>query len=292
MNKALLSAAATAAVLFGVATAQAAAPPEAGPAAGGARQAGPPAPTPRLPNGKPDMSGFWGGNRGGGGGGGPAPAPDGGDEDAFATIGGRDGDLMNFENDSYINQKSTLHDRLPKYKPEFWEKVRDLDLRGNQEDPQFHCMPAGVPRQGAPNRIIAMGNRVMLFNGTTIRDIIVGKKWTREDMLIESWLGFPEARWEGDTLVVVSKGFNDLSWLGWGGYFHSHDMVVTETFKREGNTLTYTSVAEDPTVWTEPYRIFPNVTLNLNPNSATAFIAEATPCDERDAEDIVLNIRG
>ena len=264
-----------------VSSAQAQAPaPGARPAAAAS------APTPRLSDGKPDLSGWWGGGGPGGFGGGGAPAE--ADADTFVVIPSRDGDLENFENDFYVWEKS--HENIPIYKPEHWAKVRELDLNGNKEDPAFHCLPQGVPRMGPPNRIIATPDEVILFNNTVFRMIKIGKPRDANAALIESWNGYPEARWDGDTLVIESTGFNDSSWLGWGGYFHSYDLKVTETFRREGDTLHYTAVAEDPTVLQEPWKLDPvALRKGTNPN---ATIAEATPCSERDAEEIPNNIRG
>ena len=52
-------------------------------------------------------------------------------------------------------------------------------------------------------------------------------------------LGYSIGHWEGDTLVVDSVAFNDVTWLEGGGYFHSNNMEVIEKFTRAGNTLGY-----------------------------------------------------
>jgi len=242
-------------------------------------------PTPRDADGKPVLMGWWGGG-GGGGFGGALGAPN-ERGDVFVAMPARDGRLQNLENDSYISQKS--EDNVPQYKPEYWSKVRDLDLHGNLQDPAFNCKPQGVPRQGPPNRIVQLGAEVILFNGTTIRDFRVGQKRNPDDLLIETWNGVPEGRWDGDTLIVESIGFNDQSWLGWGGFFHSFDMKVTETFTRVGNALHYTALVEDP-VLIEPWHARDQWMI-FSPNQ-NATIPEATPCEERDKNHIVNNRRG
>jgi hypothetical protein len=90
--------------------------------------------------------------------------------------------------------------------------------------------------------------------------------------------------------VIDSIGFNDQSWLGWGGYFHTSDMHVVERFRRDGDTLHYSALVEDPAVLTEPWSPDP-VVLALDRNPA-ANIPEVDPCIERDNADIVNNLRG
>ena len=41
----------------------------------------------------------------------------------------------------------------PLYKPEFWDKVQQLDMWTNKYDPVMTCQPLGVPREGPPRRI-------------------------------------------------------------------------------------------------------------------------------------------
>ena len=49
---------------------------------------------------------------------------------------------------------------------------------------------------------------------------------------VPSWAGYSTAKWDGDSLVVESNGFNDKSWLDAGGHIHSDAMRVTERFRR------------------------------------------------------------
>lgn len=61
--------------------------------------------------------------------------------------------------------------------------------------------------------------------------------------------------WEGDTLVVTSMGFTDRTWLHWSGYYHSNEMVVTERFRRQGDTLVYDVTVDDPVMFLEPWKM-------------------------------------
>ena len=126
----------------------------------GAAREGDNAPTPRMADGHPDLNGWWGG--GGGGFGGGRSLADLTDEKGNVTLqlnarsqgsalGTSTGQLAeNFERDSGVRQRADAN--KPIYKPQFWDKVQNLDVNGNAEDPTFTCGPAGVPRIGAVRR--------------------------------------------------------------------------------------------------------------------------------------------
>ena len=119
-----------------------------------AAQFGPPppadpnAPTPRLANGKPDLSGSWQGVSGGlqGSGG-----------NMFRRCSPfQSKQCMEWTNQSedWVFMSATrLDDRQPLYKPEHWDKIIELDQWTNKYDPDMTCLPLGIPRQGPPARI-------------------------------------------------------------------------------------------------------------------------------------------
>src|SRR5262245_3066655 len=112
--------------------------------------------TPRTIEGKPDLTGIW------------IPTVRGGGTATFDEFGSgtqdfpaRDGSFENFENDNALRR---LGDRnKPVYKPEFWAKVRENDLHGNELDPEFKCRPYGVPRMGAPTQIVQTREQIVLL---------------------------------------------------------------------------------------------------------------------------------
>ena len=106
-----------------------------------------------------------------------------------------------------------------------------------------------------------------------------GRKRDENDYQFSTYNGMGLAHWNGDTLVVESVGFNDVSWLGWEGYFHSDKMEVTERFTRVGDLLYYNFTVKDPEVLQEPWTSYTYVR-RLNPNPVRQ--DEATECDERD----------
>jgi hypothetical protein len=72
----------------------------------------------------------------------------------------------------------------------------------------------------------------------------------------DSWMGWSNGHWEGETLVIDTKGFNDLSWFDRAGNFHSDGLHVVERITaRSADTLTYEATIEDAKVFTRPWKI-------------------------------------
>jgi hypothetical protein len=254
-------------------------------------------PTPRTPDGHPDLSGMW--NGGGGGGGGQVKPDEKGNIVQLTRArlchqtqidSGECHPGVNAERDAGMNQRPA---NQPMYKPEFWEQVQHLDREGIQLDPAFHCKPNGVPRMGPPQKIVQTATEAIFMyqNGNTFRIIpIDGRPHDPIKSQDTTWYGDAVGKWEGDTLVVDIVGFNDESWIGWPGWLHSNNMHVVERYTRNGNTLTWQSTVEDPDTLLESFRMDPR-TLRLNPDAKASFI-EDLPCEERDAQHIVTHERG
>ena len=256
--------------------------------------AAPTPPTPQL-NGHPDLSGMWGG-RGGG-----QPKPD--DKGNLTVLtkqrpcsrtqaaAGTCEPAVNFERDSGLMQRMT--ENTPMYKPEFWEKVQQLDRDGTTEDPSFVCRPDGVPRMGPPNKIVQTATELILLyqSGNTFRVVpIDGRPHDPIKSVDTTWYGDAVGHWEGDTLAIDIVGFNDESWLGWPGWFHSNNMHVVERFTRKGDTLTWQATVEDPDVLLEPW-VMDARTIRLNPNPK-ATLTEDLPCEEHEQKHMMTKERG
>jgi len=254
------------------------------PPAAGAPAAATNVPTPRTADGRPDLNGVWGGGGFGfaGLGGGPQTGAD-----AVLSAPLRNGDISNLTNDGVIQRRSG--NNLPVYKPEHWDKVLQDDYDGNLLDTFNSCMPMSLPRMGPPVRIVQTPTDFIFiytvpFQRNDFRIIPMGPRKHKLDR-DGSWLGDPVARWDGDTLVVETEGFNDQTWLGPEGYIHGYELKITERFKRNGNTMDYDVTAEDPEFLSRPW-VLQTRTLRLN-TSPDYRLEESPPCSERDNKHLV-----
>ena len=88
--------------------------------------------------------------------------------------------------------------------------------------------------------------------------------------------GDPVGHWEGNTLVIDTTGFDDSTWFGQDGYFHTDAMRVIERFTRKGGTLEYSATVEDPNVLTKPFNLNPTP-LTLKKGDAVEFEMRGEP---------------
>ena len=130
---------------------------------------------------------------------------------------------------------------------------RDLNA-----DPELNCFLPGVPRATYlphPFQIFQSPNRMwMVYQYSYARREIFmnGNK----EAPIESWMGWSNARWEGDTLVIDVTGLNDQTWFDRAGNYHSEALHVIERYTMiDRDHITYEATIEDPNVFTRPWTI-------------------------------------
>jgi len=71
-----------------------------------------------------------------------------------------------------------------------------------------------------------------------------------------SWMGYSVGRWEGDTLVVESNGYNDRTWLDRNGHPHTEALRITERYRRKDfGHLELEETLEDPAVYAKPWTV-------------------------------------
>jgi hypothetical protein len=265
---------------------------EAQPFGGGPDPAAAEAETPRLPNGKPDLTGSWRSV-----GGGPRGVPGG----MFRRCTPFQENCMEWTNQSAdftFMAPSRLDPNQPLYKPEHWDQVQALDQWTNRYDPVMTCLPLGIPRHGAPGRIFHTEADITMFyrggvdGGGGYADFrmipLDGGTHDRESGPTYTYMGYTVGRWEGDTLVLDSIGFTDETWLGRGGFFHSDQMRVVEKFTRTGNEMRYEVTVEDPEVLVEPWVLHPRI---LQISDRPTIISERGSCTDTELEEVSTQIR-
>ena len=243
--------------------------------------------TPRLADGHPDMTGVWNGpplaiTGSGSRRCGPTQVKGGGiNPDVGCRI-----PMDNFWVDYEWISPSRFGPSRPIYKPQYWDKVQEMDQWTNRDDPVMTCQPLGLPRQGTPFRIIQTPKDILMFyrqyadyggGNTETRDIPTdGRKRVPEKELESTYYGYSIGHWEGDTLVIDSTSFTDATWLGRGGLFHSADMHIIEKLTRVGNEIRYDMTVEDPDSFVEPW-VMP--TRILRPGFGDGIVPERSFCE-------------
>jgi hypothetical protein len=141
-------------------------------------------------------------------------------------------------------------------------------------DPEGYCLPPGGPRLMAtpyPMEIIQLPEQkriLMIFEGATHiwREIYLdGRPHPQGDDLNPTYLGHSVGHWDGDTLVVDVVGFNEQTWLDYYGHPHTDQLHVVERFSRpDKRTLHYEAVVDDPGAYTRPFTIRWNIPWNAD----------------------------
>ena len=176
----------------------------------------------------------------------------------------------------------------PLYKPQYWDKVQQLDMWTNKEDPIMTCQPLGLPRQGPPRRIFQTEGDITFLYGNfpdaggglpEFRVVpIDGRQHGADAKYANKYFGDTVGRWEGDTLVLDSIGFVDTTWIGRGGYFHTDKMHIVEKFRREGDAIFYDLTLEDTEVLAEPL-VFPTRILRRGAGGVGGPASERGNCE-------------
>ena len=137
-------------------------------------------------------------------------------------------------------------------------------IPGQENAPSLHCDPDGPPKLiNLPNpfEIVQIPGRVLMFFelGHNWRTI-----WTDGRPLPKdsdaTWLGYSVGRWEGDTFVVETIGFNDKQWDDSFGNPRSDETHLTERYRRlNHDTLEMQIIIDDPKsytkVWISPPKL-------------------------------------
>jgi hypothetical protein len=120
------------------------------------------------------------------------------------------------------------------------------------------CFPPGVPRiylHPFPMEVIQTPGRVIMFFEFNhfVRQIFTDGRPHNTD-LGPTWMGDSIGKWEGDTLVVDTIGFNDKTWIDRAGHPHSEALHVVERIRRSAQDTLETDVTiDDPKAYTKSW---------------------------------------
>jgi hypothetical protein len=195
----------------------------------------------RMPDGRPDLSGYYMADAGGANYGLERHETD------FLTPGGR-GVIVDPPDGKLPLQEWAIAET----------KARNTPERG-YDDPTAHCFVAGVPRSiyvPSPMQILQPpGYVVFLHERMSWRTIPLDGRPHLPDS-IRLWQGDSVGRWDGDTLVVETRNLNGKTWLNEVGEFVSHAQTVVERFTpQNADRIVYRATVTDPIVYTRPWTI-------------------------------------
>lgn len=137
-------------------------------------------------------------------------------------------------------------------------RVNTDGVRLEPLDPEAKCYLPGVPRANYmpfPFEIIQGDKKILVAYefASASRLITLDKAGPAP---VESYMGWSNGRWDGDTLVVDVTGMNDKTWFDRAGNFHSDALHVVERWTPAGpDVLQYEATIEDPKVFTRPWKM-------------------------------------
>jgi hypothetical protein len=224
------------------------------------------APAPRASNGKPDLSGLWRVQ--------PTPREEmerllGADlikaADATSVPGMELDTISKYAINILLDFKPEDAPMRPEAAAIFGKRAQ-----GAVRDPGVDCLPLGIPISSLVSEVHKIVQNpglivILLEVDNAHRQIYTdGRKLPVDPQ--PSWLGYSTGRWEGDTLVVDTVGFNDKAWLDVLGHPRSEAMHLTERYhRRDFGHMDVEMTFDDPKMYTKPFSI--KVTHQLIPDS-------------------------
>jgi hypothetical protein len=185
------------------------------------------APAPRLPDGKPDFSGVWGPPMG------------------YLRDLGKD-----------------LKEPVPfqsSVKALYEERAAGLHWR---EESNGKCLPAGLPKlllAPLPWRIVQTPERIFFIHEALNlwwQVFVDGREFVPSTDVIPTWHGYSTGNWEGDTLVVESRGFNGKFWLDQLGKPSTEALRLIMRFRRKDfGHMDIQVTVDDPEAYTKPWTV-------------------------------------
>jgi hypothetical protein len=208
------------------------------------------APAPHAANGKPDLSGVW------------HVQPT-----SLAEMRRLFGDLFVAQGVTGLGV-----DTISKYAINILLDVNpdEVSMRPEAEDIQLlrrlapsipNCLPVGIPLASLlsdPFKIVQSPGLIVILYETdgTHRQIYTDGRGLPKEVVQPSWLGYSVGKWERDTLVVETTGFNDKTSLDTGWHPHSEALRIMERYhRRDFGHIDVEMTFDDPQMYTKPFTI-------------------------------------
>ena len=156
------------------------------------------------------------------------------------------------------------------YLPEALKKKKENQANRLKLDPEVKCYLPGVPRavyMPYPFQIIQSTKHIMMLHtfAGAVRTVYMAEQ---TEAPADSWMGWSNGKWDGESLVVDTKGFNDQSWFDRAGNFHSDALHVVERFTpRSADTLNYEATIEDSKTFSRPWKVSLPLYRRVEPNA-------------------------
>jgi hypothetical protein len=204
------------------------------------------APTPRTPEGRPDLSGNWvrfQGQGGGARGAAPAAAPGTPPVATFFDVG------------------AGFPEGLP-FQPWAAELKQKRNAANSKDNPDALCLPMGVMQfhmHGQPRKIMQNPGVVAIMYEANygLRYIYTdGRPLPPQGDPQPWWYGYSVGRWDGDTLVAETNNLRDDGWLDVRGSPLTDQARITERFRRVSyGKLEIDITIDDPKAYTKPFTV-------------------------------------
>jgi len=134
-------------------------------------------------------------------------------------------------------------------------------VRERQQDyykmrPAYQCRPSGPEAEqfGGWKRFLQTPTALAILDDELRYRVVHMDGRELEADPFPSWAGYSVGRWDGDTLVVESAGFNDRTWVTRHGVSHTEALRITERYRRpDFGHLQLEVTVSDPGAFTEPW---------------------------------------
>jgi hypothetical protein len=199
------------------------------------------APAPRLPGGKPDLSGIW-------------------ISDTTAPGGESPSDGNDLRSGHHMQDMGVdMPNGLP-YQPWLVPLVKERTTNLALDDPHIRCLPDNFLRAyGLPHllKFVHTPELLVVLNemNAGYRQVFTDARALPDDPA-PSWQGYSSATWQGDTLVIDTIGIRNGTWIDWHGSELTESAHVREEVTRpDFGHLNIKVTVDDPGAYTQPWTV-------------------------------------